>query len=93
MNNDSVADHQAKFDEMYISASEIEERLKVNRCSITFAHQRGSLPQPIVVGDRTNIWLRAEAEPFIRAWEKRLLEVRAKRKSPTSTNVAAGIHG
>jgi hypothetical protein len=71
--------NQALFDRMYITSLEIQQRLKVNRCSVTFAHQRGSLPQPILVGS-THIWLRVEAEPYLLKWERNLTTKRAKRE-------------
>jgi hypothetical protein len=70
---------QQRFDAMYISSMEIQRRLKVNRCSLTFAHQRGTLPQPVVVGGSMHVWERAVVEPFIVRWEAGLNEKRAKR--------------
>lgn len=70
---------QARFDRMYISADEIQRRLKINRCNISFAHQRGDLPQPIRAGGNTHIWERAVAEPFLVKWEAKIIALRAKR--------------
>lgn len=63
---------QQEFDRQYISASEIQRRLGVARCTLTHAHQRGTLPLPILVGAGAYVWERAIAEPFISSWETKL---------------------
>ncbi len=68
---------QQLFDAMYISAAEIQQRLKVARCALSFAHQRGTLPEPILVGTNTHVWDRVQAEPYLMAWE---LKLQAKRR-------------
>ena len=60
---------QESFDEKYITSSEIQKELKVNRSAVLYARRRGMLPEPIVVrGSRSFIWERAKARPFIDAW-------------------------
>lgn len=60
---------QERFDELYITSSEIQQELKVNRSAILYARRRGMLPEPIVVrGSRSFIWERERARPFIDAW-------------------------
>ena len=61
---------QTRFDELYITSSEIQKDLQVNRSAILYARRRGMLPEPIVVhGTRAFIWERAKATPFIEAWK------------------------
>lgn len=71
---------QQAFDETYITSSEIVKRLRTNRPTISQAPKRGLLPPPIVVNNSNlHIWLRAEAEPMLRAWEAKLNAKRAAR--------------
>jgi hypothetical protein len=60
---------QKRFDDQYISGSEIRKRLKVAACTLTLAHQRGLLPEPIKVGDAMHVWERTAVEPMLAAWE------------------------
>lgn len=75
---------QQRFDAKYISSLEIQRRLKVNRSSMTFAHQRGTLPAPVTVGGSLHLWEREATEPYIARWEQQLIEVRAKRPQAVS---------
>jgi hypothetical protein len=43
-------------------------------------------------GGRANIWVRAEAEPFLQRWEASLRAKRAKRMQPHPSK-EAGIYG
>lgn len=64
-----MSDAQTKFDQQYISGSEIRKRLKVAACTLTLAHQRGMLPEPIKVGDAMHVWERDRVEPMLVAWD------------------------
>jgi hypothetical protein len=67
-----MSDAQAKFDSQYISGSEIRKRLKVAACTLTLAHQRGLLPEPIKVGDAMHVWERSIVEPLLVSWDAAL---------------------
>lgn len=61
---------QAEFDKMYITANEIQELLKVERCGILYAKKRGFLPDPIVIrGVRAYLWKREALQPYLDAWK------------------------
>lgn len=61
---------QEKFDSLYITSTEIGERLSVQRSTILHARRRGLLPHPIEIkGIRLFIWDRKIVEPFLKAWE------------------------
>jgi len=66
------SDAQKRFDEKYISGSEIRKRLNVAACTLTLAHQRGVLPEPIKVGEAMHIWERAIVEPLLATWGEAL---------------------
>lgn len=72
MNATPTSAAQQRFDLAYISAYEIQKRLNVNRCAVTFAHQRGMLPAPILVGAGTHVWERAVTEPLLEQWAAQL---------------------
>lgn len=70
---------QEVFDEKYITSSEIQKELKVNRSAILYARRRGMLPEPIVVrGSRSFIWDREKAKPFLEAWKLSLASRRGE---------------
>lgn len=61
---------QELFDEKYITSSEIQETLGVERSSILNARRRGMLPDPITVrGVRAFIWEREKVTPYLEAWK------------------------
>jgi len=61
---------QTEFDALYMTSSEICNRLGVKRSSIVIARQRGALPAPIVVrGCKIHIWKRPEVLPYVERWE------------------------
>lgn len=66
---------QKRFDETYITASEVMEYVGVNRTSLHFAREQGRLPEPIFVKNRIFIWERATTMPYLDAWKK-VLQVR-----------------
>jgi hypothetical protein len=74
----TISNAQADFDARYISGREIRNRLGVAHCSLTFAHQRGDLPEPIIVGGGIHIWERAAIEPFLIEWARKLLAKRER---------------
>lgn len=61
---------QKDFDAKYITSTEIQKRMKVERASILNARRRGLLPNPVIVpGVRAFIWEREAVEPYLKAWE------------------------
>lgn len=61
---------QKRFDEMYISSSEIADELEVSRASVLQARRSGMLPAPIIVhAIQLYIWERAAVRPYIDAWK------------------------
>lgn len=60
---------QERFDELYITSSEIQKELGINRSLLARARTRGRLPEPVCVpGVRAFIWEREAAKPYIEAW-------------------------
>lgn len=65
---------QKRFDELYITSSEICKELNVNRCTLLQARQRGLLPDPIAVNDaQIYVWERATVRPFVDSWYQSLI--------------------
>lgn len=63
---------QQVFDETYISASEICRTLDITRGAVTNAQKRKLLPAPIKLeqgGGYLCLWLRAQVQPTLEAWE------------------------
>mgnify|MGYP002737180392 CR=1 FL=1 len=70
---------QKRFDEMYITSSEIAQRLEVTRPAIHFRRKHGLLPCAISVpGNQLFIWERSFIEPHLRKWEEQLNSKRVK---------------
>lgn len=70
---------QSRFNENYITSSEIAHMLEVSRVSVLRARERGDLPDPVTVGDSVvTIWERAAVMPAIEAWKGKLQEARAR---------------
>ena len=66
-------DPQQRFDQLYITSTEIQTEVGVTRTSIMYARKRGTLPEPIVVnGGQVMLWEREIAKPFIDAWKEDL---------------------
>lgn len=64
---------QKRFDEMYITSSEIAQRLNVTRPAIHFRRKAKRLPNAITVpGNTLTIWERDQIEPHLRKWEEEL---------------------
>lgn len=67
---------QARFDETYISSTEICQTLGVNRSTVFNGARTGKLPPESIVIRRANggahamLWLRREAEPMMHEWAK-----------------------
>lgn len=65
---------QEKFDNTYISSSEICRQLGVSRAAIVHARRRGLLPDPVVVnGVQIYLWERDTVRPFLDAWNLNLM--------------------
>jgi hypothetical protein len=70
---------QEAFDALYISSSEIQKELKVERSAILYARRRGMLPNPIIVpGVRAFVWEREKVRPYIDAWKLALASRRGE---------------
>jgi hypothetical protein len=67
---------QERFDETYISSTEICQRLDVHRTTVFHGSRAGKLPPERIVIRRANgdphilLWIRAEAEPMMVEWAK-----------------------
>ena len=59
---------QQRFDQQYITASEIINTLGVTRSSVHIARKTGRLCDPINVHDQIFIWDRAKIQPYLDAW-------------------------
>lgn len=70
---------QERFDEVYITSSEIAEELKIERSTIVNARRRGLLPEPIIIkGIRAFIWERNTVRPLLDAWKVSLASRRGE---------------
>lgn len=68
-----VWDAQKRFDETYITSSEICERLGVTRVALHVRKKGGHLPGGIMVNNsHLLIWERSAIEPHIVRWEEHL---------------------
>ncbi len=64
---------QDKFDQAYITSTEICQRLNVTRPAIHFRRKAGLLPNVITVpGNQLAIWERTGIEPYLKKWEDQL---------------------
>ncbi len=71
-----VQSAQERFDELYISSSEIARELGIARTTLMQARKRGLLPDPIIVNDgQVYLYEREKVRPNIDAW-KIMLQVR-----------------
>jgi len=72
---------QQRFDDIYITSSEIQKELGVDRSTILDARRRGMLPDPVIVtGARVFIWEREKTRPFLDAWSIALASRRGELK-------------
>lgn len=60
---------QKKFDEHYITSSEIMQKLNVTRTSILSARRTKKLPDPIDIQGKIFIWERDKVTPYLNAWK------------------------
>lgn len=60
---------QKKFDEQYITSSEIMQTLSVTRTSILTARRTKKLPDPIDIQGKIFIWERDKVMPYLNAWK------------------------
>jgi len=61
---------QERFDELYVTSSEIQITLNVSRTVILGARKRGMLPDPVLVrGLGAFIWERETVTPYLDAWK------------------------
>lgn len=60
---------QERFDELYITSSEICKELDVSRNVMVDARRRGALPEPISINGRhIYIWERKTIAPYLERW-------------------------
>lgn len=72
---------QEKFDNTYISSSEICRELGVTRATIVNARRRGLLPDPVIVNDiQLYLWERETVQPYLNAWSLMLKSRRGELK-------------
>lgn len=71
---------QERFDEKYITSSEIVKRLNISRPAVYFRRKQGLLPDSItILGQQLVIWERKQIEPYLLQWETHLNNYRAKK--------------
>lgn len=69
LDTEAVRSAQKRFDETYISSSEICRTLSISRAAIVNARRRGLLPDPVVVNDiQLYLWERSTVKPYLDAW-------------------------
>jgi len=74
----TVPSAQQRFNETYITTTELQRTLKVTRATVLYARRRGWLPEPIVVNDgQLTVWERATLQPYIDTWRDMLTARRA----------------
>jgi len=66
---------QKKFNEKYITSSEIMQTLNVTHTSILSARRTKKLPDPIDIQGKIFIWERDKVTPYLNAW-KMVLDAR-----------------
>lgn len=72
---------QQRFDELYITSTEIGEELNVPRPTVLYARRRGLLPNSVAINDKQiYIWERAFIRPYIDAWKLTLASRRGQLK-------------
>ena len=60
---------QKRFEETYITSTELQREAGVTRSAVMYARKRGDLPEPIVVNDgQLTLWERATLKPFLDKW-------------------------
>jgi hypothetical protein len=70
-----INEAQKRFDEQYITSSEIMRDLKVSRVTILLARRSGKLPEPIDVQGKIFVWEREKVKDYLASW-KHVLDVR-----------------
>lgn len=70
---------QDRFNQTYITSSEVGRRLGVTRPAIHFRRKAGLLPNAIAVQDsQLFIWERDAIEPYLKKWEEHLQSKRTQ---------------
>lgn len=70
---------QERFDQTYITSSEVGKRLGVTRPAIHFRRKAGLLPNAIAVQDnQLFIWERDSIEKHLKQWEDQLQSKRTQ---------------
>lgn len=81
-----VSEQQRAFDKKYITSSEIQKELRIERSTLLNARRRGMLPNPVIVqGVGAFIWEREELQPYLDAWR---LSLACRRKEITKEEKA-----
>lgn len=61
---------QQRFDELYITSTEVSQEMGVPRATVLYARRRGLLPDPITINDKQiYLWERATVRPYMEAWK------------------------
>lgn len=69
---------QQRFDEIYMTSSEIARELEISRTTLVQGRKRGMLPDPIVVNEgQVVLYERAIVRPYLDAWKLVLTTRRA----------------
>jgi hypothetical protein len=63
---------QKRFEEKYITSTQLQAALGITRAALTYGRTRGWLPYPIYIdGGHLTMWEREEVAPYIAAWKKK----------------------
>lgn len=69
---------QERFDQLYITSTEIADELGIPRPTVLYARRRGMLPDCVAINDKQiYIWEREKVRPYLDAW-KLTLELRRR---------------
>ena len=60
---------QRRFEQSYVTSSEICQIVGVTKAAITKAVARGDIPRPIVVNCQMKLWERKTLEPYLQKWK------------------------
>lgn len=59
---------QVRFDQTYITSTEIMKQLGISRSGLLAARKAGKLPNPIYIAGQIFIWERASITEYLNAW-------------------------
>ncbi len=70
--------HEIEFREKYVTSGEICRRVNITSAALSLAKKAGRFPMPLELGERIDIWLRADVEKLIQQWTEEVLARRSK---------------